>query len=165
MDVILWVPFDAAVGWLAAFAAVIALSLCSRINVGIVGMVAAWAVGTGLAGMPADEVCQAFPSKLFLALLGVTLLFGAAQRNGTLAAITERIVSGCRGVPAVMPIAFFLLAAGLSAAGPGAIPATALVAPVAMATAGTAASPRRSWPCSSPTEPMPDRCRRSVPSG
>lgn len=104
-------------------------------------MVAAWAVGTGLAGMPADEVCQAFPSKLFLALLGVTLLFGAAQRNGTLAAITERIVSGCRGVPAVMPIAFFLLAAGLSAAGPGAIPATALVAPVAMATAGTAGIP------------------------
>jgi len=133
--------FDAAVGWLAAFAVVMALSLCSRVNVGIVAMAAAWGVGTGLAGMPADEVCQAFPAKLFLTLLGVTLLFGAAQRNGTLAAITERIVAGCGGVPAVMPIVFFLLAAGLSAAGPGAIPATALVAPLAMATAGTAGVP------------------------
>jgi di/tricarboxylate transporter len=71
----------------------------------------------------------------------VTLLFGAAQRNGTLAAMTERIVASCRGVPAVMPIAFFLLAAGLSAAGPGAIAATALVAPMAMATAGAAGVP------------------------
>jgi di/tricarboxylate transporter len=128
----------AAVGWLAAFAVVMALSLCSRINVGIVALVAAWAVGTGMAGMSADDVCAAFPATLFIALLGVTLLFGAAQRNGTLAAITERLIAGCRGVPAVMPIAFFLLAAGLSAAGPGAVPATALVAPVAMVTAGTA---------------------------
>lgn len=33
---------DPAVGWLAAFVAVIFLSLFARINVGIVAMVAAW---------------------------------------------------------------------------------------------------------------------------
>jgi di/tricarboxylate transporter len=132
---------DPAVGWLAAFAAVMVLSLCSRINVGIVALVAAWAVGSGLAGLSADEVCGAFPARLFLTLLGVTLLFGGADRNGSLAAVTQRIVAGCRGVPAVMPVAFFVLAAGLSAAGPGAIAATALVAPVAMATAGAAGIP------------------------
>jgi len=132
---------DPAVGWLAAFAAVMVLSLFSRINVGIVAVVAAWGVGSGLAGLSADAVCGAFPARLFLTLLGVTLLFGAAERNGTLEAVTQRIVAGCRGVPAVMPIAFFLLAAGLSAAGPGAIAATALVAPVALATAGSAGIP------------------------
>jgi Na+/H+ antiporter NhaD/arsenite permease-like protein len=132
---------DPAVGWLAAFVAVVVLSLTSRINVGIVAVVAAWGVGGGLAGISADDVCGAFPARLFLTLLGVTLLFGAAEKNGSLAAVTQRIVAGCRGVPAVMPIAFFLVAAGLSAVGPGAIAATALVAPVAMATTGTAGVP------------------------
>ena len=77
---------DPAVGWLAAFVAVVVLSLTSRINVGIVAVVAAWGVGGGLAGISADDVCGAFPARLFLTLLGVTLLFGAAEKNGSLAA-------------------------------------------------------------------------------
>ena len=47
---------DPALGWLAAFAAVVVLSLSSRINVGIAAVVAAWVVGSGLAGLSADEV-------------------------------------------------------------------------------------------------------------
>ena len=125
---------DPAAGWLCALLVVMAVSLTSRINVGILAVVLAWIVGVSLAKMKPTAVLEVFPSALFLTLLGVTLLFGAAEKNGTLKAITQKLVATCRGVPALMPIAFFLLASVVSAMGPGSIAATALVAPLAMAT-------------------------------
>lgn len=129
---------DPAVGWLGAFGVIIALSLTARINVGLLAIVFAWVVGVSLGGLKLGAVTAAFPASLFVTLLGVTLLFGAAEVNGTLAAGTQRFVRSLGGVAALLPPAFFLLAATLSAAGPGAVSATALVAPLAM-TAGAAA--------------------------
>lgn len=129
---------DPAVGWLGAFGAVIGLSLTARINVGFLAIVLAWMVGAGFGGLKLGAVTSAFPASLFVTLLGVTLLFGAAETNGTLAAGTQRFVRGLGGVAALLPPAFFLLASAISAAGPGAVSATALVAPLAMS-AGAAA--------------------------
>ena len=129
---------DPAVGSLTALLIVMAVSLTSRLNVGLLAIILAWAVGVGVAAWKTDAILGAFPSSLFLTLLGVTLLFGAAEKNGTLAAITARIIGACGGVVALMPLAFFLLASGVSAMGPGAIASTALVAPLAMS-AGVAA--------------------------
>ena len=122
---------------LAALLAVIVLSLTSRINVGVLAMALAWLVATFAAGWKVDALMAAFPSSLFLTLLGVTLLFGAAERNQTLAALTERAVRACGGRTAALPWLFFLLAGVVSSLGPGAIAATALVAPLAMATSAT----------------------------
>ena len=53
----------------------------------------------------------AFPSSLFLTLLGVTLLFGVAQANGTLArADATRALRACGGVPRCCRWLFFVLA-------------------------------------------------------
>ena len=79
-----------------------------------------------------------FPSSLFLTLAGVTLLFGIAQINGTLGVLARRGVRLCGGTPSLLPPLFFGLACVLSMIGPGAIAASALVAPLAM-TAGIAA--------------------------
>jgi len=125
---------DPALGWLCAFLVVMAVSLTSRINVGILAIVLAWVTGVAIAKLKPTIVFDVFPSSLFLTLLGVTLLFGAAEKNGTLEAITQRLVGACKGVDALMPIAFFLLASAVSAMGPGSIAATALVAPLAMST-------------------------------
>jgi len=70
-----------------------------------------------------------------LNLAGTTLLFSAAQSNGTLGLVVDRAVAlvGARTWSA-LPV-FFLLSAGLAAAGPGNVASTALLAPSAMAVA------------------------------
>jgi Na+/H+ antiporter NhaD/arsenite permease-like protein len=123
---------------LGALLIVIAVSMTSRINVGVLAITLAAGVAFLAAGWTANEFAAAFPAPLFLILVGVTLLFGVAVRNGTLAAITARMVKLCGHRTAILPIAFFLLTFILSAIGPGAIAGTAIMAPLAMS-AGVAA--------------------------
>jgi hypothetical protein len=93
------------------------------------------------AGWKADALMNVFPAGLFLTLTGVTLLFGIAHQNGTLAAIARRAVRACCGVNALVPPAFFLLTCLVATLGPGAVAATALVAPLAMSAGATAGVP------------------------
>lgn len=123
---------------LLALLAVIALSLTSRINVGIVAIALAFPVGIYAAGWRADALLGLFPSALFLTLAGVTLLFGIAQENGVLGALARRGVRACGGTPALLPPLFFILACAFASIGPGAIAASALVAPLAMTAGATA---------------------------
>jgi Na+/H+ antiporter NhaD/arsenite permease-like protein len=87
------------------------------------------------ARLTAEQVLGGFPGSLFVTLLGVTLLFAAAEANGTLAALAARVVSLARGDARVLPWLLFLGAAALSSLGPGAVPTVALVAPLGMAAA------------------------------
>jgi di/tricarboxylate transporter len=82
-----------------------------------------------------------FPTQLFLTLSGVTLLFTIAQANGTLDKLAHHAVRICRGNRGVIPIMFFVLSAALASLGPGNIATAALIAPMAMATAGRAGIP------------------------
>lgn len=123
---------------LLALLAVIVLSLTSRINVGVLAVALAWPVAMFAAGWKADALMGTFPASLFLTLFGVTLLFGAAEKNRTLGALTDRAVRACGRGTAALPWLFFLLAGVASSLGPGAIAATALVAPLAMATGARA---------------------------
>lgn len=126
---------------LLALLLVIAGSLTSRINVGVLAVALAWLVAVFAAGWKVDAVMATFPSTLFLTLVGVGVLFGAAQANGTMAAIARSAVSLLRGHAALLPPMFFLMACALSTAGPGAISATALLAPIAMGIAVQARMP------------------------
>lgn len=119
----------------------IGASLTSRINVGVLAVALAWPIGLYAAGWKADALMATFPSSLFLTLLGVTLLFGVAQSNGTMAAITAAAVRLCRGRAALLPFVFFALACAISTCGPGAIATTALLAPLAMGVASRAGVP------------------------
>jgi Na+/H+ antiporter NhaD/arsenite permease-like protein len=120
---------------LAALVGAILLSLTSRVNVGIVAVALAWLAGTFGGGLTAEAVVGGFPGSLFVTLLGVTLLFAAAESNGTLAALAARLVSLARGDGRVLPWLLFAGAAALSSLGPGAVPTVALVAPLGMAAA------------------------------
>jgi Na+/H+ antiporter NhaD/arsenite permease-like protein len=126
---------------LIALLIVILTSLTSRINVGALAVALAWPIAIYAAHWKADAVMATFPSSLFLTLLGVTLLFGVAQTNGTMNAVTHRAVRLCRGNVALLPPMFFLLACAVSTVGPGAIAAVALVAPLALAIGNTARVP------------------------
>lgn len=126
---------------LIALLVVIGFSLTSRINVGLLAIALAWPIAMFVAGWKAEALMAAFPSGLFLTLLGVTLLFGIAHRNGALEALARRAVRACGGVTALLPPAFFLLACAVATLGPGAIAATALIAPLAMSAGATAGVP------------------------
>ena len=119
----------------------IGASLTSRINVGVLAVALAWPIGLYAAGWKVDALMATFPSSLFLTLLGVTLLFGIAGSNGTMASVTGTAVRLCRGRVAVLPAAFFALACAISTSGPGAIATTALLAPLAMGIAARAGVP------------------------
>jgi len=119
----------------AALVLAIVLSCFTSINVGVFAVALAWVVGVYIGGIPVATVISGFPTALFMTLAGVTLLFTIAQCNGTLDRVAHHAVRICRGHRGVVPIMYFLLAAGLASIGPGNISTAALVAPMAMTTA------------------------------
>ncbi len=125
----------AVVSLLALLAAVVAGSFLP-VNVGLLSIALAFLVGVLLGGMKLQAVVAGFPAGLFMTLVGVTLLFSQARVNGTLERVAAGAIGLARGRAGVIPIVFFGLALGFASIGPGNIAATALLAPVAMATAG-----------------------------
>ena len=129
--------------WISVGALVLAvtLSCTTTINVGVLSLALALVVGVFLAGMTPAAVLEGFPTDLLVTLVGVTLLFSIAECNGTLARFTARAVRLCRGHAGLLPIMFFTIGFGLATIGAGATPASALLAPAAMAVAGRAGIP------------------------
>jgi di/tricarboxylate transporter len=129
-----------AVASLLALLVAIVLSFASRVNVGLIALALAWAVGA-FAGRPAESVVAGFPTSLFVTLAGVTLLFSLAEVNGTIAQLALRLTALAGRRARLLPIFFFAAACLVSTFGPGAIPAVALLAPLAFAAAAPARVP------------------------
>jgi Na+/H+ antiporter NhaD/arsenite permease-like protein len=127
---------------LIALLVAIALSMATKLNVGVLAMAFAWLIGTYVAGLRVEQVAAGFPSSLFLTLTGVTLLFALAETNGTLERVAHRAVGLARGRTRLIPILLFFIAFVLSSVGPGAITTVALLIPMAMAVGTRAGVPR-----------------------
>lgn len=129
--------------WISVAALVLAviLSCTTTINVGVLSLALALLVGVSLGGMSPDAVLEGFPVALLITLVGVTLLFSIAECNGTLARLTSRAVRLCRGHAGLLPMMFFTIGFVVATIGAGATPASALLAPPAMAVAGRAGIP------------------------
>lgn len=125
---------------LLALLLAIGLSMTTRINVGVLAIALAWAIGV-YAGMKVEAVIAGFPAGLFLTLAGVTFLFAIAKSNGTLDILARQAARAVLGNAGLLPIVFFLLAGTLSTVGPGAVLSVALVAPIAMPAAAAAGVP------------------------
>ena len=129
--------------WISVAALVLAITLSctTAINVGVLSLALALLVGVVLADMTPAQVLEGFPVDLLVTLVSVTLLFSIAEVNGTLARFTERAVRLCRGHAGVLPIMFFVIGFVVATIGAGATPASALLAPPAMAVAARAKVP------------------------
>jgi len=123
--------------WISVGALILAvtLSCTTTINVGILSLALALIVGVFLGDMTPTKVLAGFPVDLLVTLLGVTLLFAIAEVNGTLARLTAQAVRLCRGHAGVLPVMFFVVGFIVATIGAGATPASALLAPPAMAVA------------------------------
>ena len=126
---------------LIALLVAIALSIFSRINVGMLGLAFAYAIGGLLLGLPTRAVSAGFPTGLLLTLLGLTFLFGHAKANGTLKYLVGWAVQLSHGRSGFLPIIFFAMAAAVGTLGAGNIGAVALLAPIAMQVAAELAIP------------------------
>jgi di/tricarboxylate transporter len=129
--------------WASVGALVVAvtLSCTTSINVGVLSMAMALAVGVFLGGLTPAAVLDGFPTDLLVTLVGVTLLFSIAETNGTLERLTARAVRLCRGHAGALPLMFFVVGFAVATIGAGATPAAALLAPAAMAVAARAGIP------------------------
>ncbi|MGD2168506.1 MAG: C4-dicarboxylate ABC transporter, partial [Gammaproteobacteria bacterium] len=129
--------------WLSVGALVLAviLSCTTSINIGVLAIALALIVGVGIGDMSADAVIAGFPTDLLFTLVSVTLLFSIANCNGTLAHLTDRAVRLCRGNALALPIMFFTVGFVIATIGAGATPASALLAPPAMAAAARVGIP------------------------
>jgi di/tricarboxylate transporter len=125
----------------AALVLAVALSCTTTINIGILSLSLALIVGVVLGGMSPDAVIAGFPTDLLTTLVSVTLLFSIADCNGTLERLTQRAVRLCRGHAGLLPVMFFLVGFVIATIGAGATPASALLAPPAMAAAARAGVP------------------------
>jgi Na+/H+ antiporter NhaD/arsenite permease-like protein len=106
------------------------------INLGVLALVAAFAMGYLVLNYPAadvpSKVLAGFPANIFVLLLGVTFLFGIASVNGTIDRVVQVVARATREHRALMPWVIFVIATiptNAGAAGPAAI---ALLAPIAM---------------------------------
>jgi Na+/H+ antiporter NhaD/arsenite permease-like protein len=101
------------------------------INMGVLGVVAAFGLGTAL-GVSEDDIFAGFPGDLFVILVGVTLLFGIASNNGTVDWLIHAAVKAVKGRTIAIPWVFFLITAVLTASGAVVPGAVAIVAPIAL---------------------------------
>ena len=102
------------------------------INLGLMGLVAAFLLGTLGGGLSVDEIFEGFPGDLFILLTGVTLLFAIAQSNGTTGLLVQgglRLIGGNVGL---MPWVMFAIAAAFTTVGAVTPAAVAIVAPIAL---------------------------------
>jgi di/tricarboxylate transporter len=125
----------------AALLLAVTLSCTTTINVGVLSLALALIVGVMLGDMSPGQVLEGFPVDLLVTLVSVTLLFAIAEVNGTLERFTERAVRLCRGHAGLLPIMFFTIGFLIATIGAGATPASALLAPPAMAVAARAGVP------------------------
>ncbi len=114
------------------------LSCTTTINIGVLAMAMAFIVGVFIGDMSPDDVLAGFPTDLLFTLLSVTLLFSIANCNGTLSRFTNHAVRLCKGNGMLLPSMFFLVGFVIATIGAGATPASALLAPPAMAAAARA---------------------------
>ncbi|MGW2346619.1 SLC13 family permease [Streptomyces sp. NPDC001661] len=104
----------------------------SKVHMGVIAVVAAFIVGTAVAGESADEIFAGFPGDLFVVLVGVTLLFAIAKNNGTVDWLVQASTRAVRGRIALIPWVMFLITGALTASGAVVPGAVGIMAPIGM---------------------------------
>ncbi|MCD7994264.1 MAG: hypothetical protein LUK37_21755 [Clostridia bacterium] len=105
----------------------IALGFVKKMNVGIIAFGAALILGR-VAGLTDKKIIAGFNSSLVVMLIGVTLLFGILQLNGTLELIAKKCIALAGRQLWIIPLLMYVIGAGIAGMGPGTIPGFAIVA-------------------------------------
>ncbi|GAA1383605.1 SLC13 family permease [Pseudonocardia kongjuensis] len=110
--------------------AVFVLGTTTRANIGVLGLLAAFALGGFAMGESTTEILAGFPASLFLLILGVTYLFSVANSNGTMEWVIGVAARAVRGRAVAVPTGLFAGAAVITAFGAPAQVAVVMLAPI-----------------------------------
>ncbi len=122
--------------------AIFAIGTLRPINMGLLGIVAAFIVGTAI-GIDEDTIFAGFPGDLFIILVGVTYLFAIANNNGTVDWLVHAAVRGVGGRVAMIPWVMFLVTSMLTMVGSVVPAAVAIVAPIGLGLRGASTASTR----------------------
>ena len=86
--------------------AIFAIGTLRPINMGLLGIAAAFIVGSAV-GVSEDDIFAGFPGDLFIILVGVTYLFAIANNNGTVDWLVHAAVRAVGGRVALIPWVMF----------------------------------------------------------
>src|SRR5215217_5804613 len=111
--------------------AIFAIGTLRPINMGLLGITAAFIVGRAV-GVSEDDIFAGFPGDLFVILVGVTYLFAIASGNGTVDWLIHRAVQAVGGRTVAIPCVMFLVTAVLTACGAVVPGAVAIMAPIGL---------------------------------
>jgi len=118
---------------LSALLVIVILScVFPKLNPGLLALAAALGIGVYMAQLSTKVILAGFPSELFILLVTMSMVFGIAQKNGSLDVVTHHAVNIIRGQALLLPLLVFVLSFVISALGPGNIAAVALLAPMTM---------------------------------
>jgi di/tricarboxylate transporter len=108
---------------------VFALATVLPINMGVLALTGAFLLGAA-SGLSNDEVLALFPGDVFVLVVGITLLFGVARANGTMALFVQAALRLVGERRRAVPWLIFVIAGVLMSF--GFVLAVGILAPVAM---------------------------------
>ena len=111
--------------------AVIAIGVKFHVNYGILGLGAAFLLGTFYMGMSASAVINLFPLTVLFNMMNATLFYGFASENGTMEKLASLLVYKFQSVRRFMPMVLFFVSGIISGLGAGAAATCIIVAPIA----------------------------------
>ena len=112
--------------------ALFVLATWRNVHLGAAALAAAWLVGLFVFQVTTGDVLAGFPADLFMTLVGVTFLFGIAERTGVITALVYWAFRAVGGRVAWMPWVIFFVTAAITAVGAATPAAAAIVGPIAM---------------------------------
>ena len=121
-----------AIGVGLALAVSVAIGRVRKINIGLVAIPFAYVIGAFFMHMKPSDVVELWPTHIFFVILAISLFFGFAMANGTLAEIANGLLHRFRAAPTMLPIMIFLASVLIAALGAGYYAVMVLMAPIAL---------------------------------
>lgn len=112
-----------------AIAIIIVIGIKLDCNIGTLGILCAFILGSWLGGATLMEVIGYWPVSIMFIIIVTSFFFGFANQNGTLSALADRIVYLFKGIRWFAPFSIYLTGLILSAIGVGTL-AIVFVAPI-----------------------------------
>ncbi len=107
---------------LLGLVAVLVVPIATSLNVGLVAFVVSALLGTMLLGLDPRGILEGFPTRMFVLIVGITLLLAIAEQNGTILWVVKMLLAMANGRLVLLPWLLFFTAFLTSSLGPGSAP-------------------------------------------
>lgn len=102
------------------------------INIGVMGFIAAFLMGTLCGGMSLSDIYAVFPADLFVMLVGISFFFTIVQNSGAIHMLATWGLKLVRGNLGMIPWLMFLLSMFLAGIGASGIAVVSIIAPIGL---------------------------------